>query len=204
MAIKDISKKPYIVDNDTNVKVGIDLPIRRGDDLDGFFATTSTTIEAVKNNIRNLLNTHRGERVFQPNLGLNLRRLLFEHITSDNLLGVQNAILDQLELWLKYQQHWCEHKPSITITVRDHEWMEVGAWVYKHFDEVSGISFLPHSEHTYVQAPYQEIEEDDYESIKDMPKISWENLSNFEKEDQTKSTKELACSSDACEIVDIS
>jgi len=112
--------------------------------------------------------------------------------------------LDQLELWLKYQQHWCEHKPSITITVRDHEWMEVGAWVYKHFDEVSGISFLPHSEHTYVQAPYQEIEEDDYESIKDMPKISWENLSNFEKEDQTKSTKELACSSDACEIVDIS
>ena len=112
--------------------------------------------------------------------------------------------LDQLELWLKYQRHWCEHKPSITITVRDHEWMEVGAWVYSHFDEVSGISFLPHSEHTYVQAPYQEIEEEDYESIKDMPKIVWENLSNYEKEDQTKSTKELACSSDACEIVDIS
>ena len=112
--------------------------------------------------------------------------------------------LDQLELWLKYQRHWCEHKPSITITVRDHEWMEVGAWVYSHFDEVSGISFLPHSEHTYVQAPYQEIEKEDYESIKDMPKIVWENLSNYEKEDQTKSTKELACSGDACEIVDIS
>ena len=102
MAIKDTSRKPYIEDNDTRVKIGIDLPIRRGDSFEGYFASSSTTIEAVKNNIRNLLNTHRGERVFQPNLGLNLRRLLFEHITSDNLLGVQNAILDQLELWLPF------------------------------------------------------------------------------------------------------
>ena len=80
MAIKDTSKKPYIQDNDTRVKIGIDLPIRRGDDLDGFFATTSTTIEAVKNNIRNLLQTEEGERFFQPNLGLSLRSLLFEII----------------------------------------------------------------------------------------------------------------------------
>tara|TARA_R100001509_G_scaffold107423_1_gene63854 strand:+ start:140 stop:631 length:492 start_codon:yes stop_codon:yes gene_type:complete len=102
MAIKDTSRKPFIQDNDTKVKVGIDLPIRRGDDKDGFFATTSTTIEAVKNNIRNLLQTEEGERFFQPNLGLGLRRLLFEHITDENLFGVQNAILDKFEFWLPF------------------------------------------------------------------------------------------------------
>ena len=102
MAIRDISRKPYIQDNDENIKVGIDLPIRRGDDLDGFFATTSTTIEAVKNNIRNLLSTNEGERFFQPNLGLNLRKLLFEHITNENLIGVQDAILDKLAFWLPF------------------------------------------------------------------------------------------------------
>ena len=102
MAIKDTSRKPYIVDNDTNVKVGIDLPIRRGDNLDGFFASTSTTIEAVKNNIRNLLQTNEGERFFQPNLGLNLRRLLFEHITNENLIGIQDIILDKIEFWLPF------------------------------------------------------------------------------------------------------
>ncbi len=102
MAIKDTSRKPYIQDNDTNVKVGIDLPIRRDDGEGGFFATTSTTIEAVKNNIRNLLQTNEGERFFQPNLGLNLRRLLFEHIKNENLLGIQNAILDKIELWLPF------------------------------------------------------------------------------------------------------
>ena len=102
MAIRDTSRKPYIQDNDTNVKVGIDLPIRRGSDNDGFFATTSTTIEAVKNNIRNLLQTNEGERFFQPNLGLNLRTLLFEHITSENLIGVQDAILDKIEFWLPF------------------------------------------------------------------------------------------------------
>ena len=102
MAIKDTSRKPYIQDNDTNVKIGIDLPVRRGDDLDGFFATTSTTIEAVKNNIRNLLQTEEGERFFQPDLGLGLKTLLFEHITSENLFGVQDAILDKIELWLPF------------------------------------------------------------------------------------------------------
>ena len=102
MAVKDTSRKPFIVDNDTNVKVGIDLPIRRGDDLDGFFATTSTTIEAVKNNIRNLLQTEEGERFFQPTLGIGLRQLLFEHVTSDNIIGIQNMILDKLEFWLSF------------------------------------------------------------------------------------------------------
>jgi len=102
MAIKDTSRKPYTQDNDTNVRVGIDLPIRRGSDKDGFFASTSTTIEAVKNNIRNLLQTNEGERFFQPNLGLNLRTLLFEHITNENLIGVQNAIMDKFEFWLPF------------------------------------------------------------------------------------------------------
>ena len=102
MAIRDTSRKPFIQDNDTKVKIGIDLPIRRGDDLDGFFATTSTTIEAVKNNIRNLLQTEEGERFFQPNLGIGLKTLLFEHITNENLIGVQNIILDKLEFWLPF------------------------------------------------------------------------------------------------------
>ena len=102
MAIKDISRKPFIQDNDTNVKVGIDLPIRRDDVKGGFFASTSTTIEAVKNNIRNLLNTNEGERFFQPNLGMNLRRILFEHITNENLIGIQDSILDKLSVWLPF------------------------------------------------------------------------------------------------------
>ena len=102
MAIKDTSRKPFIQDNDANVKVGIDLPIRRDDVRDGFFASTSTTIEAVKNNIRNLLQTHEGERFFQPNLGLNLRRLLFEHMTEENLIRIQDSILDKFEFWLPF------------------------------------------------------------------------------------------------------
>ncbi len=102
MAIKDTSRKPFIEDNDTKVKIGIDLPIRRDDGLDGFFATTSTTIEAVKNNIRKLLQTNEGERFFQPNLGLDLRRLLFENITEENLLNIQDSILDKFEFWLPF------------------------------------------------------------------------------------------------------
>ena len=102
MAIKDTSRKPYIQDNDTNVKIGVDLPIRRNDELGGFFATTSTTIEAVKNNIRNLLQTEEGERFLQPNLGLNLKTILFEQITNDNLFSIQNAILDKMEFWLPF------------------------------------------------------------------------------------------------------
>ena len=113
--------------------------------------------------------------------------------------------IEQLELWLTYQRYWCEHKPSITVTVRDHEWMEVGAWVYKHFDEVSGISFLPHSDHTYQQAPYQECTKHDYETLLSvMPdSIDWSKLSDYEKEDTSKGTNTFACSSGVCEIVDL-
>jgi ribonucleoside-diphosphate reductase alpha chain len=113
--------------------------------------------------------------------------------------------IEQLELWLVYQRHWCEHKPSVTVTVRDHEWMEVGAWVFKHFDEVSGVSFLPHSDHTYQQAPYQDCSEREYlDALALMPEqIDWTKLSDYEKEDMTKSSQTFACSSGVCEIVDL-
>jgi ribonucleoside-diphosphate reductase alpha chain len=115
--------------------------------------------------------------------------------------------IDHLNIWLVYQRAWCEHKPSITVSVKEDEWMDVGAWVYKNFDEVSGISFLPHSEHSYKQAPYQEITEEEYDSlVLKMPKnIRWEDLSFYEKEDGTSPSATLACSSDGnCELVDIS
>ena len=113
--------------------------------------------------------------------------------------------IEQLELWLTYQRHWCEHKPSITVTVRDHEWLEVGAWVYKYFDEVSGVSFLPHSDHTYQQAPYQEASAREYEAaLTLMPDlIDWAKLQEYEKEDTTKSSQTFACVSGVCEIVDL-
>jgi len=113
--------------------------------------------------------------------------------------------IEHLELWLTYQRYWCEHKPSITVTVRDHEWMEVGAWVYKHFDEISGISFLPHSDHSYQQAPYQECSKQQYEeALAKMPKdVDWSLLKNYEKTDSTKSSQTMACSADGCELVDL-
>jgi len=114
--------------------------------------------------------------------------------------------LEQLQMWMVYQRHWCEHKPSITVTVRDHEWMEVGSWVYKNFDEVSGVSFLPHSDHTYQQAPYQECSDREYEDLLSMmpTAIDWTKLADYEKEDGTKSSQTFACTGDVCEIVDIS
>ena len=110
--------------------------------------------------------------------------------------------IQQLELWLIYQKHWCEHKPSVTISVKEEEWLEVGAWVYKHFDYMSGVSFLPFSEHTYRQAPYQDIDEKDYTILLDkMPKeVDWKKLSEYEKTDMTIASQELACSGGFCEI----
>jgi ribonucleoside-triphosphate reductase len=121
-------------------------------------------------------------------------------ITRDDVNAIQ-----QLEMWLMYQRHWCEHKPSVTITVREHEWMSVGAWVFENFDEMSGVSFLPHSDHSYKQAPYQEIDEAKYKELtKLMPKdIDWSKLSEYEIEDTTVSSQTLACSGDSCEVVDI-
>ena len=113
--------------------------------------------------------------------------------------------IEQLETWLTYQRHWCEHKPSVTISVRDSEWLEVGAFVYKHFDEMSGVSFLPHSDHTYQQAPYQDCTREQYEELlAQMPeRIDWTKLSEYEQEDNTAAMQTLACSGDSCEIVDL-
>ena len=118
---------------------------------------------------------------------------------------VDMTAIEQLELWLVYQRHWCEHKPSVTISVKEDEWMEVGAWTYEHFDEVSGISFLPFSEHTYKQAPYQDCTAEEYKSmLKQMPKqIDWDKLQEFEKEDTTSGGRELACTAGVCEVVDL-
>jgi ribonucleoside-triphosphate reductase len=112
------------------------------------------------------------------------------------------SAIQQLELWLTYQKHWCEHKPSVTISVKEEEWMEVGAWTYKHFDFMSGVSFLPFSDHTYKQAPYQDIEEKDYTILLDkMPKdVDWTKLSDYEKTDMTIGAQELACAAGFCEI----
>jgi len=115
------------------------------------------------------------------------------------------SAIEHLQLWLTYQRHWCEHKPSITITVREHEWMEVGAFVYKHFDEISGISFLPHSDHSYRQAPYQDCTKEEYlKALEKMPKeVDWTLLKTYEKEDKTSSSQTYACSANGCEIVDL-
>ena len=114
--------------------------------------------------------------------------------------------IEHLEIWLTFQRHWCEHKPSITITVKENEWMEVGAWVYRHFDEISGISFLPHSDHSYRQAPYQECSLEDCSALEQVlpNSVEWsKTLVSYEKEDSTSGTQTFACSGDKCELVDL-
>ena len=123
------------------------------------------------------------------------------------VLRTDMSAIEQLELWKVYAVHWCEHKPSVTISVKEHEWMEVGAWVYENFDIASGVSFLPHSDHTYQQAPYQDIEWEDYLEWKERygnMTIDWHKLSEFEKEDNTSGSRELACTAGVCEVVDLS
>jgi ribonucleoside-diphosphate reductase alpha chain len=112
------------------------------------------------------------------------------------------SALNHLRLWKFYQDAWCEHKPSCTISVREHEWLDVGSWVWKNFDNVSGISFLPYSDHSYKQAPYQEVTEEEYKEwlTKTTSSIDWSLITDYEKEDMTENTKELACVAGACEI----
>ena len=123
-------------------------------------------------------------------------------VDSNAVFRTDMTAIEQLELWLTYQKHWCEHKPSVTISVKESEWMEVGAWTYKHFDYMSGVSFLPFSEHTYKQAPYQDIQKEEYEILLDkMPKnVEWSKLAEYEKTDMTIGAQELACAAGFCEI----
>jgi len=115
------------------------------------------------------------------------------------------SAIEQLEMWLAYQRSWCEHKPSVTINVKNNEWFEVGAFVYKHFDEMSGVSFLPFNEHTYQQAPYTECTAEEFMDMVDISPatIDWTKLSEYEQEDNTAGSQTLACSGDSCEIVDL-
>ena len=121
-------------------------------------------------------------------------------VTRDDVTAIE-----QLETWLMYQRNWCEHKPSVTVSVKDDEWFEVGAFVYKHFDEMSGVSFLPHDGGSYQQAPYQECTKEEYlELLEVMPKsIDWTKLSEYELDDTTSGMQTMACSGDVCEIVDL-
>lgn len=112
------------------------------------------------------------------------------------------SALEQLEHYLVFKKYWCEHNPSITVYVREHEWLEVAAWVYKNIDELGGVSFLPHNDHVYQQAPYQEITAEQYALAKStFPEINWEEFAKYEVDDATISMKELACVSGVCEIL---
>ena len=115
------------------------------------------------------------------------------------------SAIEQLEIWKVYAEHWCEHKPSVTVSVKEQEWMNVGNWCWDNFNHLSGVSFLPFSDHTYKQAPYQDITEEEYKKLaKKMPKnIDWKKLQDYETEDTTKGSQELACTAGFCELVDI-
>ena len=123
--------------------------------------------------------------------------------SSDAVFRTDMTAIEQLELWKTYQEHWCEHKPSVTISVKEHEWLEVGAWVYENFDAMSGVSFLPFSDFVYKQSPYQDCSEEEYEELLSrMPKeVDWKKLSEYEKDDHTVASQELACTSGGCEIL---
>jgi ribonucleoside-triphosphate reductase (thioredoxin) len=111
--------------------------------------------------------------------------------------------LEQLDHYLTFKRSWCEHNPSITVYVKENEWLDVGAWVYKNLDEIGGVSFLPHSEHVYQQAPYQDLTEDEYNKLRDaFPTVPWLDFDKYETdEDTTNGAQEYACSGNSCEIL---
>lgn len=121
---------------------------------------------------------------------------------TGSVIRTSQSAIDQLNIWLVYQRHWCEHKPSVTISVGNDEWMEVGAWVWRHFDEVSGISFLPRSDHTYEQAPYQDMTVEALDAwvvANPVPEFSWTGLAEFEEDDETTGVQQLACVAGVCD-----
>jgi ribonucleoside-diphosphate reductase alpha chain len=160
-------------------------------------------IRRVRNDIKDPLAKHlQGEGIpWEPDKA-NTGAVVFsfpQKAPHGALLRVDVSALDQLNLWKVYAEHWCEHKPSITVSVREHEWMEVGAWVYNNFSLMSGVSFLPYSDHTYEQAPYEEITEEEYNRLLDMFPLL-ERFSFDEEEDSTTSSQELACVAGLCEV----
>jgi|SRR6056300_1656615 len=123
----------------------------------------------------------------------------YKKAPSGSVFSSEQTAMEQLRLWETYQEYWCEHKPSITVYYRDNEFLEVGQWLYNNFDEVSGVSFLPYSEHTYQQAPYETISKEEYkEAMKTFPKeFNWDIE---EETDVTEGVQELACVGGACEL----
>lgn len=127
---------------------------------------------------------------------------------EDALTRTDLGAIKHLDLWLAYQRHFTEHKPSVTITIKEDEWLDTAAWVWKNFDELSGVAFLPYSDHTYTQAPYEDLTKGEYDvMVSEMPaSIPWEDLSWYELFDQTVGTQSLACTADGgqgCEVVDL-
>ena len=121
---------------------------------------------------------------------------------ADAVYRNDRTAIEQLEHYLMFQENWSEHNVSITVYVKDHEWMGVGDWVYRHFDKLAGVSFLPHSDHSYRQAPYQECTKEEYEALlAKMPSFDWDQLAQFEQDDSTVNVKELACTSGICDIL---
>ena len=110
--------------------------------------------------------------------------------------------IEHLEIWKHFRENWTDHNPSITVSVGEHQWDEVGDWVYDHFDQVCGVSFLPKTDHVYQQAPYQEITEEEYrKAVAEMPKeVDWSNLRFYESSDQTEGVQQLACVAGVCEL----
>lgn len=119
-----------------------------------------------------------------------------------SITRTHRTAIDQLEHYLIFQKNWCEHNPSITVYVKEHEWLDVGAWVYRNLDDLGGVSFLPHNDHIYKQAPYQDITETEYFALStEFPKIDWEEFDKYEDEDTTTGTQELSCTSGSCELI---
>ena len=166
-------------------------------------------IRRVRADIKDPLTQFMKDRDFPNEVDvMNKNNLIFSfpiEAPEDGTVVKDVGAMHQLKLWKIYQDHWCEHKPSITVYYTDSEFMEIGNWLWNNFDDVSGISFLPHSEHSYRQAPYEEITKEVYdELLSKMPKgISWEDLAFYENDDNTSGSQQLACSSGVCEIVDI-
>jgi ribonucleoside-diphosphate reductase alpha chain len=122
---------------------------------------------------------------------------------TGSIIRSERSALEQLEHYLAFKRYWCEHNPSITVYVKENEWMDVGAWVYRNLDDVGGVSFLPHSDHVYQQAPYQDITKEEYEKlIEDFPVLDWEEFNGYElSEDTTNGSHELSCTAGVCEFL---
>jgi ribonucleoside-diphosphate reductase alpha chain len=120
---------------------------------------------------------------------------------ADSITRTERSALDVLEHYLVFKHHWCEHNPSITVSVKEHEWMDVGAWVFRNMNDIGGVSFLPESDHVYRQAPYQDIDEKTYAQLEaEMPELDWDEFNTYELEDMTTGMQELSCVSGFCEV----